>query len=130
MREVGRRTWELRLTIGKWEDGRPRAVHRYIKAKNHTEATDQLVAFVEEMKNTPLPDVRQHDLTVEEAMERYLTEYLAQDKGRADKTISDYVDVASGTLGLDGANVGSTSDTGSLPSDLPACSTSPAVPAS
>jgi hypothetical protein len=55
MREVGKHTWELRLTVGRWEDGRPRTVHRYVKAKSHTEATDQLVAFVEEMKNTPLP---------------------------------------------------------------------------
>ena len=30
------------------------------------------------------------DLTVDEAMERLLNEYLAEEKGRAEKTISDY----------------------------------------
>ena len=91
LREVRRNKWELRVTVGKWEDGRPRTVYRHVTAKNETEATDQLVAFVEEMKNTPLSDDRDvRDITVDEALERYLTEYLGMEKGRADKTIADY----------------------------------------
>ena len=91
MREVRPNKWELRLTIGKWDDGRPRSVFRLVTARNPSEATDRLVAFVEEMKTVPLPDDREvRDLTVNQAMERFLAEYLSAEKGRADKTIHDY----------------------------------------
>src|ERR1019366_6725086 len=55
------------------------------------EAAAQLVALVDELSGAQLPDTRDdRDLTVDEAIERFLTEYLAKEKGRADKTIGDY----------------------------------------
>jgi len=84
-------TWELRVTAGRWEDGRPRTLNRTVSAKSEAEAAAQLVAFVDETSRTQLPDSRQErDVTVNEAIERFLTEYLGSEKGRADKTITDY----------------------------------------
>ena len=51
----------------------------------------QLVAFVDETSRAQLPDTRhERDVTVDEAIERFLTEYLGNEKGRAEKTITDY----------------------------------------
>jgi integrase len=91
MRQVRPGRWELRVSIGRWEDGRPRSFTRTIAARTKTAAAALLAEFVEEMGGVSLPKSRDlRDLTVDEAMERFLTEYLAAEKGRADKTIGDY----------------------------------------
>jgi integrase len=91
MRLIRPGTWELRVTIGRWEDGRPRTLNRTVSANGEAEAAAQLVALVDELSGAQLPDTRDdRDLTVDEAIERFLTEYLAKEKGRADKTIGDY----------------------------------------
>jgi integrase len=91
MRLIRPGTWELRVTVGRWEDGRPRTLNRSISAKSEAEASSCLVAFVDETRQTQLADSRhERDITVDEAIERFLTEYLANEKGRADKTITDY----------------------------------------
>jgi hypothetical protein len=55
------------------------------------EAAAQLVTFVDEMSTAALPDTRDvRDSTVDEAIERFLTEHLDEEKGRAEKTINDY----------------------------------------
>jgi integrase len=91
MRLIRPGTWELRVSAGRWEDGRPRTLNRSVAAKSEAEAAAQLVAFVDETSRAQLPDSRQErDVTVDEAIERFLTEYLGNEKGRADKTITDY----------------------------------------
>ena len=50
-----------------------------------------MAEFVEELSDASLPKSQEvRDLTVDEAMERFLTEYLAGEKGRTEKTIGDY----------------------------------------
>jgi len=91
MRQVRPGRWELRVSIGRWEDGRPRSFTRTVAARTKTAAANLLAEFVEEMSDASLPKSRDlRDLTVDEAMERFLNEYLAGEKGRADKTIGDY----------------------------------------
>jgi integrase len=91
MRLVRPGRWELRVSIGRWEDGRPRSFTRTLAARTKTAAAALLAEFVDEMSGASLPKSRDlRDLTVDVAMERFLTEYLAGEKGRADKTINDY----------------------------------------
>ncbi len=79
MRLIRPGTWELRLTVGRWEDGRPRTLNRRVSAKTEAEAAAQLVAFVDETGRAQLPDSRHdRDVTVDEAIERFLTEYLGE----------------------------------------------------
>ena len=49
MRLIRPGTWELRVTVGRWEDGRPRTLYRNVSADTEGEAAAQLVTFVEEM---------------------------------------------------------------------------------
>jgi integrase len=91
MRLVRPGKWELRVSLGRWDNGRPRSFTRTISAKGKAAAAAALADFVEEMMDASLPkspDLR--DLTVDDAMERFLSEYLAEEKGRAEKTIRDY----------------------------------------
>jgi len=91
VRQLRPRTWELRVTAGRWNDGRPRRLYRTVNADNETEATDALVIFVEEMNAAQHAESRElRDLSVDEAVERFLSEYLGEEKGRATKTIDDY----------------------------------------
>src|SRR6202034_2828094 len=86
MRSIRPGAWELRVTVGRWEDGRPRTLYRHISAGTEAEAAAQLLAFVEEMSAAALPETRDiRDLTVDEAVERFLTEHLDEEKGRAEK---------------------------------------------
>lgn len=51
----------------------------------------QLAAFVTEVTNSRLPATEaDRDITMDQAVERYLTEYLAKEKGRATATIKNY----------------------------------------
>ncbi len=91
MRLVRPGRWELRVSIGRWEDGRPRSFTRTVGAKGKAAAAAALAQFVDEMRHASLPATRDlRDLTVDEAMERFLVEHLTEEKGRADKTIGDY----------------------------------------
>jgi hypothetical protein len=91
MRLIRSGTWELRVTAGRWDDGRPRTFNRTVSAKSEAEAAAQLVAFAEETGHAQLPDSRhERDIPMDEAIERFLREYLANEKCRADKTITDY----------------------------------------
>jgi hypothetical protein len=42
MRLIRPGTWELRVTAGRWEDGRPRTLNRTVSAKSDAEAAAQL----------------------------------------------------------------------------------------
>ncbi len=91
MRHLGTGRWELRVTVGRWDDGRARTFYRSVRARNDSDAREQLLAFVEEMRDAQLPTNRElRDLTVDEALERFLTDYLSEEKGRTSKTVGDY----------------------------------------
>ena len=55
MRLIRPGTWELRVTVGRWEDGRPRTLNRSVSAKTEAEASAQLIAFVDETSRAQLP---------------------------------------------------------------------------
>jgi integrase len=91
MRQLRRGTWELRMTAGRWSDGRVRTLYRTVKADNETDATTQLIAFVDEMGGAQHPEDRAvRELNIDEAIELFLTDYLRAEKGREPKTINDY----------------------------------------
>ncbi|HEY5383906.1 MAG TPA: site-specific integrase [Acidimicrobiales bacterium] len=91
MRLVRAGTWELRVTIGRWGNGRPRSFTSTVRAKSKAAAAGLLADFVEETSSSQLPETQDvRDMTIDEALNRYLDEYLATEKGRAEKTISDY----------------------------------------
>ena len=84
-------TWELRVTMGRWQNGRPRSFTRTVPTKSKALAAGLLAEFVDEMSGSQLPESQDlRDITVDEALERYLEEYLAAEKGRAEKSIADY----------------------------------------
>ena len=91
MREVRPGSWELRVTAGRWTDGRVRTLNRTVAAANEREASELLRAFSEEISRSQLPADRDtRDMTVDQAVETFLTEHLSSEKGRADKTVDDY----------------------------------------
>ena len=49
MRVVRPGTWELRVTIGRWDNGRPRSFTRTVSAKSEATASALLADFVDEM---------------------------------------------------------------------------------
>jgi len=91
MRQLRPGTWELRVTVGRWSDGRPRTYYRTIEAARESDASAHLGSFVEEMRSAAQPSDRSvRDLTVDEAIEMFLADYLKDEKGREEKTINDY----------------------------------------
>ena len=91
MRVVRPGRWELRVTIGRFDNGRPRSFTRTTSAKSEAAAAALLAEFVDEMTDSQLPETQDlRDLRVDDAMDRFLDEYLAVEKGRAEKTINDY----------------------------------------
>ena len=55
MRIVRPGKWELRVTIGRWDDGRPRSLTRTVSAKSEAAAAALLADFVDEMTTSQLP---------------------------------------------------------------------------
>src|ERR1700677_1013813 len=69
MRMVRTGTWELRVTVGRWDNGRPRSLTRTVSAKSESAAAALLAEFVDEMTDSQLPESRDlRDLTVDEAV--------------------------------------------------------------
>jgi hypothetical protein len=55
MRLVRPGKWELRLSLGRWENGRPRSFTRTISARGKIAAATALAEFVEEMSEASFP---------------------------------------------------------------------------
>jgi hypothetical protein len=82
---------ELTVTAGRYANGRVRRVHRTVRADTEAEATRALAAFVAEVRHVPLPEHRHdRDVTVDEALEQFLTEHLLGEKDREPRTMEDY----------------------------------------
>ena len=73
MRVIRPGKWELRVTLGRWDNGRPRSLTRTVSAKGEAAAAALLAEFIDEMSGPRClrsQDLR--DLTVDEAVDRFL----------------------------------------------------------
>ena len=90
-RQVRRGVWKLTVTAGRWADGSPRRVLRTVRAGTDTEASAALADFAAEVRRGSLPDGKDdRDITVDEAVERFLVEHLVGEKGREESTVAHY----------------------------------------
>jgi len=89
--EIRPGVWKLTVGAGYYADGRRRREFKTVHADSEREATKLLADFVTEVENSPLPDsVADRDITVDAAIDRYLDEHLADEKGRSTKTVKNY----------------------------------------
>jgi integrase len=83
--------WKLTVSAGRYANGSPRRLHRTVHAPTEAEATRALAEFVVEARNATMPNTTaERDITVDEAVQRYLTEHLQQERGREQGTIDEY----------------------------------------
>ena len=83
--------WKLRVTVGRYAEGSVRRVHRTVRAGTAAEAAHALAAFVAEAHESPPVESKvDRDVTVNEAIERFLTEHLIEEKGRDRGTVQNY----------------------------------------
>lgn len=91
MVEIRPGTWKLGVSVGSYEDGRQRRLYRTVTVDNAAEAARELAAFVAEARDERVvAAVDRSNLNMDEAIERFLSEYLAEEKGRDARTIQDY----------------------------------------
>lgn len=90
MRETRPGVWELTATSGT-QNGRPLRSYRTVVAPTAGAAARELAAFVAELRQAgPAADPDHRDLMMDDAMERFLDEHLAGEKGREERTITEY----------------------------------------
>jgi NADPH:quinone reductase-like Zn-dependent oxidoreductase len=83
--------WKLAVSAGRYADGSVRRLHRTVHVRGDVEASQALAEFVAEVRSATAPRTRvERDVTVDEAVERYLTEHLQQERGREQGTIEEY----------------------------------------
>lgn len=94
MREIRPGVWKFTVTVGQYDDGKPRRIYRQVFVPNANTATRELAAFVAEARSEP-PVVRsdRRALTFDAAVELYLDQYLRGEKGRDERTIEDYTKI-------------------------------------
>lgn len=91
MSNVRAGVWKLTVTAPRDGVGRSTRVHRTVRATTKREAAEALAALVTEVQAAgPVATEELYSLPVDEAIERFLTNHLHDDKGRADKTIREY----------------------------------------
>jgi hypothetical protein len=89
--EVREGLWKLTVTAGRYADGRVRRVHRTVEADTEAVAIRALAGFVAEVRQAPLPEHRHdRDVSVDKAIEQFLTEHLLGEKGGEGRTVEDY----------------------------------------
>lgn len=82
---------KLTVTAGRYEDGKQRRLSETVDAESGVEARVELARYVVEVANSTLPATKgDRDIGFDKAVERYLTEYLLEEKGRSQKTIKNY----------------------------------------
>ena len=83
--------WKLTVTAGRYAEGRVRREHRTIRAAGELQASRELAAFVTEVhESPPVPSSAERVLTVDAAIEQFLTEHLLGEKGRDRVTVQNY----------------------------------------
>jgi len=91
LRQVRPGAWELTVSAGRYSDGKPRRVFRTLETDTERQAVAALASFVAEVTETRQAETAKlRDLTVDEAVDRFLDEHLRAEKGREEKTIADY----------------------------------------
>lgn len=92
MRQLSPGRWELSVTLGRHDDdGSVRRAFRRVDASSERAAAKALASFVAEAHASPPPANRaDRSITVDAAVEQFLTEHLLGEKGREPKTVSDY----------------------------------------
>lgn len=91
MREIGSGVWELAAPAGHYDNGSRRREYRRVIASGRDDAARQLVAFVAEIQGQRSVARREdRDVVFDSAIEQFLTEHLAAEKGREPTTVSDY----------------------------------------
>jgi site-specific recombinase XerD len=83
--------WKLTVRTPADENGETQRVHRTVGARNEREATAELARFVAEVASMPVVAAKRDTrVSMDDAVERFLTEHLGDERGREDKTIRDY----------------------------------------
>ncbi|MGH9066497.1 MAG: tyrosine-type recombinase/integrase [Acidimicrobiales bacterium] len=91
LRELRPGTWELAVSAGRYGDGRSRRAYRTVRADTEREAVAHLADFVAEVSRTRQAETTEmRDLSVDQAVERFLDEHLRAEMGREEKTVSGY----------------------------------------
>jgi hypothetical protein len=81
------------VSVGRYDDGRPRREHRTVHARGEDRANRALAEFVAEVRSAPLPKTQvERDIGVDEAIGLFL-DHLREDKNRAFATLRDYENV-------------------------------------
>jgi hypothetical protein len=89
--EVRPGVWKFTVTAGRYQDGSVRRAYSTVRARNEREATKLLAAFVAEVSSNQLASSKgDRDLTLDAAVEQFLTEHLLGEKGRDERTAHDY----------------------------------------
>lgn len=90
IRQVRPGVWKLAATAPAGVDGGGKRLHRVVHVRTAREATDELANFVAEVRSAGRPSAEAVSLRLDEAVERFLTEHLRDEKGREEKTIGGY----------------------------------------
>lgn len=91
MTELRPGVWKLTVTAGRYPDGSVRREHRTVRAKTESEAARERAEFAAEIRNAPEPgDRTERDITIDEGIERFLTQHLLDEKGRELGTVEEY----------------------------------------
>ncbi|MGH9289614.1 MAG: tyrosine-type recombinase/integrase [Acidimicrobiales bacterium] len=79
------------MSTGRFDDGSARRLHRTVRADSPPEAARALAEFVSEVHSGSLPATKSdRDITVDQAIGRFLIEYLLGEKGRDPRTVGNY----------------------------------------
>lgn len=90
IRQVRPGVWKLAVTAPGGAGGGARRVHRVVHVPTAREAADELACLAAEVRAAGRPSAEAVSLRLDEAVERFLTEHLRDEKGREDKTLSGY----------------------------------------
>lgn len=90
-RKVRDGVYKLTVPAGRYASGKPRRESRTVYVDTDEEATRALAELLTEVADGRAPvSEAERDITMDAAVERYLTEYLLEEKGRAEKTVRNY----------------------------------------
>jgi integrase len=82
---------KLTVTAGRYDDGSPRRLSETVEVDGEVEAVHALARYVSEINDGLLPATKfDRDIVLNDAIERYLDEYLRDEKGRAPATLRNY----------------------------------------
>lgn len=91
LRQIRPGAWELTVSAGRYTNGRQRRAFRTIEADSERQAVAALASFVAEVTDARQAETATvRDLTMDEAVDRFLDEHLRGEKGREEKTVADY----------------------------------------